>query len=524
MGVGKPLSPSEPSEPSRSEQLDSWKEIAAYLKRDESTVRRWEKEGLPVHRHLHKKKATVYAYKPEIDVWWKDGCARLESREAAAAGRPPSLAWWGEAGLVRKGGVAVAVVVVALLVVAAWFFYFRPAPALTGSDYVLLADFENTTGDPVFDGTLKQALAVKLGESPFLNIVPEARVRETLQLMQRSPDEPVTGAIAREVCQRQGVKALLEGSIAPLGTHYVINLNVQNCQSGEVLARDQVEATRKEDVLSALGQASSRLREELGESLASIQKYDTPITQATTGSLEALKALGQGDAERAKGGDLPAISFYKRALELDPNFALPHARLGAVFANLGEWELAREYRTKAFALRERVSEPERLYISTGYYGWVTGEIEKAIEINEMWTRVYPRFATPYNNLGVHYFQLGQYEKALEAFQEGLRRNPRAEVRYEVALLENVAAAYLFLNRFEEARAQLERTRVQGFDSADLRLFLYWVAFVQGDKEAMRRQVEWARGKLAEPRMWRFEALAAGFAGKAQEAREPPEGD
>ncbi|MBI4462772.1 MAG: tetratricopeptide repeat protein [Acidobacteria bacterium] len=394
------------------------------------------------------------------------------------------------------------------------FFYFRRAEALTESDYVLLADFVNTTGDAVFDGTLKQALAVKLEESPFLNIVPDARVRETLKLMNRPAEERITGGVAREICERQGIKAMLEGSIAGLGTNYVITLNAMNCRTGDSLAREQVEAASKEEVLGALDKAASRLRGKLGESLSMVEKYDTPIEQATTSSLEALKAFSLGDATRATGQEPQAIPFYKRAIELDPTFALAYARLGTVYGNIGESELSEEYRKKAFELRDRVSEHEKLYITAHYFNSVTGEIDQARETYELWTRTYPRDSTPYNNLAVIYNELGQYEKVIEAANEANRLEPNSPFPYS-----NLAGAYMALNRFEEAKAICEKEIAQGIDDGYAHVTLYQIAFIQGERAAMEQHARWAAGKVEEGWMLFTQAEAAAFYGKLKEARQ-----
>src|SRR5688572_17348831 len=267
----------------------------------------------------------------------------------------------------HKTGASLIALAFILAVGAAVFFYFNRAQALTEKDTILLADFVNTTGDAVFDGTLKQALAVQLGQSPFLNIYSDERVREALRFMGRSPDERITKDIAREICQRQGLKAMLTGSVSSLGSNYVITLDAINAQSGESIARQQVEANSKEQVLSALGQAASELREKLGESLSSVKKHDVPIEQATTSSLEALKAYAMGNEERARGNNQEEIRFYKRAIELDPNFAMAYARIAVFHGNRDEMEEAQPYAQKAFDLRDRVSERERLYISEKYF-------------------------------------------------------------------------------------------------------------------------------------------------------------
>ncbi|MFQ5694431.1 MAG: protein kinase [Terriglobia bacterium] len=400
------------------------------------------------------------------------------------------------------------------LLAAGAFFYFQPAQALTESDSILLADFVNTTGDTMFDGTLKEALAVKLEESPFLNTVPEQRVRETLRLMERSADERVAGAVAREVCQRQNTKAMLAGSIAPLGNTYVITLNAVHCATGDSLAREQEVADSKEEVLPALGRAASRLRGSLGESLISIQQYDAPIEQATTSSLEALKAFSLGDAERAKGTELDSIPLYQRALELDPNFALAHARLGTVYGNIGASELSRQNRTKAFELRDRVSEPERLYINAHYYNSVTGEINKARDTYELWRRTYPRESTPHINLANIYNQLGQYESALEAAREGKRLDPESPFAHS-----NLLNAYMSLNRFADAKALCEELVALKRDNIGIHATLYTLAFLEGDAAAMQAQVEWARGRPLEAVMLGTQAGAAASGGRLQESRD-----
>ncbi len=293
---------------------------------------------------------------------------------------------------------SLAAVIVVLGVAAGTFFYLHRERQLTEKDSILLSDFVNTTGDPVFDGTLKQALAVQLEQSPFLNIFPGERVRDTLRYMGRSADERLTPDVARQICQRESIKAVMNGSISSIGSQYVVGVDAINCQTGDTLAREQVEVEKKEQVLGAVGKAASRLRGKLGESLASIKKFDAPV-EATTSSLEALKAFSLGEAERSKGSELTAIPFYKHAVELDPNFGVAYARLGQSYANSGQSELAAENTKLAFERRERASELEKLYISTHYYDNVTGELDKSIEAYQLWKRTYPRDSIPTNNLG-----------------------------------------------------------------------------------------------------------------------------
>ena len=413
----------------------------------------------------------------------------------------------------RRAWAGVAVVI-AVITGAAILLNSRRAPALTERDSIVLADFVNTTGEPVFDGTLRRALAVQIEQSPYLHVIADEETRRMLRLMGRSPDERLTNAVAREVCERGGVKAMLAGSIASLGRNYVIDLQATNCRTGDSLAREQREAESREKVIQALGHAVSALRGKLGESLASIQKFDKPADDATTSSLEALKAYSLAEDTRARGGGLESIPFYKKAIELDPNFALAHARVGVVYGNLGERDLSREYIGKAFALRDRVSELERLYIEHHYHGYVTGELDKEIEILELYRRTYPRDFTPSNNLTVRYFILGESEKALATAREAIRLDPNHQLTHM-----NLARAYWRLGRRDEAKAVCQNAAAQKVDSANCHGLLYSIAFTQGDEAEMRRQVEWARGNPEEHSVRFLEASAAAFRGRFKAARE-----
>ena len=316
--------------------------------------------------------------------------------------------------------------VVALLVAiaAGFFFYTRRSQALTEKDSILLADFVNTTGDAVFDGTLKQALAVQLEQSPYLNVLPQSRIQAALRLMGRSPDERLTNDVAREICVRDGVKAMLAGSISALGSHYVIDLNAVNAQTGDSLARAQVESDSKEQVLKSLDKAASDLRQKLGESIGSVQKFATPLEQATTSSLEALQAFTLGQAEHSNLNDEKAVPHLKRAIELDPNFAMAYATLGVVDGNLAHTSQQLQNLSKAFDLKDRASEREKLYISAHYYSEVTREVDKALAIYEQWKLTYPRDSVPWDNLALGYEATGQPEKSLSNASEALRLNPR----------------------------------------------------------------------------------------------------
>jgi eukaryotic-like serine/threonine-protein kinase len=419
--------------------------------------------------------------------------------------------------LIRHKRTAVGALALVLTVSAAAFFYFsyfKRAQALTEKDTILLADIVNTTGDSVFDGTLKQALEVQLGQSPFLNIFPEQRVRETLGYMARSPDDRVTKEVGREICQREGIKALLVGSIASLGSHYVITLEALNSQSGEAIAREQVEAESKEQVLKTLGGAVIKLREDLGESLALIQKFDAPIEQTTTSSLEALKAYTLAFEQARKGNYTEAIPLLKRAVELDPDFALAYSDLAVTYYNILEEQLAAGYAEKAFALRGRTSEREKFAISDSYYFLTNGEVNKIIESLELWKQTYPRDAEPRNNLSVHYGYTGQCDKAIEEGSAALRLDPNQSTLYG-----NLVGAFLCLNRFDEAKAIFEQAMEKKLDSLPLHASFYGLAFIQGDEAAMQRQVDWANGKPGEGVLHYMLANAAAFQGQRRKSQE-----
>ena len=414
----------------------------------------------------------------------------------------------------HKTGATLIAALVVLAIGAGVFFYFNRAQALTDKDTVLIADFVNTTGDSVFDGTLKQALAVQLGQSPFLNIYSDERVREALRFMGRPPDERITKDIAREICQRQGLKALLAGSVSSLGSNYVITLDAINAQSGESIARQQVEANSKEQVLSALGKAALELREKLGESLSSIKKHDVPIEQATTSSLEALKAYAMGNEERARGNNQEEIRFYKRAIELDPNFAMAYARIAVFHGNRDEMEEAQPYAQKAFDLRDRVSERERLYISEKYYNYVLGDVDKAMEVLQTWTRLYPNDFIPHNNLALRYQEQGRYEEALKEALEAVRLSPN-----NTAARDNLIGTFAALGRFDEAAEALEQLRKLYPDGQTVHFNDYHFAFVRGDHAVMERESQWARGKPVEPDFLAMEGSAAAALGKLKKAEE-----
>ena len=411
--------------------------------------------------------------------------------------------------------ILAAVVVIAALVAGGLYFRSSHAAPLTEKDTIVLADFTNTTGDEVFDGTLKQALAVDLGQSPFLNILSEDKVRQTLQEMTRSPGERLTQDLAREVCQRAGSKAYVAGSIAALGAQYVIGLEALNCASGDVLVREQMTAAGKEQVLPSLGHSAAKLRNEVGESLSSVQKFDVPLEQATTNSLGALKAYTLGVKTRREKGEAEAIPFFKRAIELDPNFASSYAFLAVDYINLNQPHLGADYLKKAFDLRDRVTEPEKFRITWLYYQNVTGELEKANQTAELWIQVYPRDYFPYIFLGVDYMVLGQYEKAATVTREAPRLDPNNVIPYL-----NLGQIYLALNRFDEARAITDEAFGRKLEGIPLHLNLYALAFLQSNEAAMKQQANWAMGKPGgEDWVLSLESDTEAWSGRLGKARE-----
>jgi eukaryotic-like serine/threonine-protein kinase len=416
------------------------------------------------------------------------------------------------AGVVRRWKFILPAAAVVVLLAALTPFYFRRAQALTERDSIVLADFINTTGDQIFDRTLKQALEVDLGQSPFLNVVSEQKVRATLRLMGRSQDERLTTEMARDLAQRTGSKAVLAGDIAQLGSQYVVTLNAINAVNGDTLAQDQEQAESKEKVLAALGQAASRMRGKLGESLASIQKLDKPPEEATTSSLAALKAFSDGEETRDKKGDEEAIPFYQHAVELDPNFALAYARLGTVHGNTGDRGRAIEYHNKAFELRERVTDRERFYISAHYYEDL-GDIPKEIETYELWLKSYPRDSIPQLNIGNDYGELGQFDKALDAARKALDLDSSSQLNYF-----NTAAYFMVDGRLDEAEQILRRAFDAGMDSVGLRFMQSVIAFHESDAATVQRNLEWVKGRAGGGFLFMGRAAMAAYYGKLRESR------
>jgi serine/threonine protein kinase/Flp pilus assembly protein TadD len=414
----------------------------------------------------------------------------------------------------RRHKIAAAVIALILIAVVGVgaYFYTHRNPTLTDKDTILIADFVNTTGEPVFDGTLKQALGVQLGQTPFLNIFPDERIRETLRFMGRSPDDRITKDVGREICERQGIKALLVGTIAGLGSHYVITLEAMNAHTGDPIAREQVEAESKEKVLSSLGTAAADLRQKLGESLSSIQKYGVGIEQATTSSLDALKAYAQGNEARASGRIEEARQFYEQAIKLDPNFAMAYARLAVYYGNRDETESAKEYVYKAYALRDRVSEKEKFYIAEKYYSYVTGELENTIDVLQQWTTLYPNDYIPHNNLAISYMSMGRYEEAQKEAQKAVELSPN-----NTSARDNLFATFLGLDRFDEAEQSINELEKLTRDLPSTHFDRYIIAFFRGDKAAMEKELVWTKGRPEEAEATAQQAQMAVYYGKLTEA-------
>jgi serine/threonine protein kinase/tetratricopeptide (TPR) repeat protein len=361
------------------------------------------------------------------------------------------------------------------------------ATPLTAKDMVVLADFDNKTGDTVFDDALKQALGVELGQSPFLNVLSDRKVNETLRMMGRPTNERITADVGRELCLRTGSKAVLGGTISNLGSHYLVDLNAVACSTGDTLAKEQGEADNKEDVLKALSRASSSMRTKLGESLPSVQKFDVPI-EATTSSLEALKNYSMSISIGREKGDAPSIPFLKRAIELDPNFPMAYAGLAVSYGNLSQPSLALAYATKAYQLRDRVSEREKLRITADYFRAI-GDLEKEAQTYELWIANYPNDAVPHNNLAAAYGNMGQLDKALAEQQETVRLQ-----QDDVTDFTNLALDYINLGRLDDAKATFDQAKAKKLESGASHEVLYLLAFLGGETALMEQQVAWAAGK------------------------------
>ncbi len=409
----------------------------------------------------------------------------------------------------------VAALVIAGAIGGGLYWNSHRAPKLTDKDKVVIADFTNSTGDTSFDDTLKQALSVSLAQSPFLNIVSDQEVSETLKMMGRQPSDRLTREVAREICQRTSSKAMLAGSIGQVGSRYNLILGAVNCANGDSLASVQAEVPDKDHVLGQLGQLGTQMREKLGESLSTIQKYDAPLQSATTSSLEALKAYSQGVKIRLAGNSGPEISYYKRAIELDPNFASAYLALGVAYSNLGEIGVSNENIAKAYELRNRVSERERFHIEADYHQFVTGNVEKSRQAFAEWGQAYPRDFTPYLDLGVIDQFQGRYDQAIKDTLEAKRVAPDQALSYG-----NLVGSYFLANRMDEAKAEYQRAVAEKSENSVLHSNMYAVAFLEGDKAEMNRQVAWASGKQgSEDQLLSISSDTEAYYGRMGKARE-----
>ena len=452
-------------------------------------------------------------------VRYQSAAEMLADLKAAGAGlAPPSVGAVREPPLQRLRLVLAAVALLAVATVAVFFYFYlhqRQAHRLTEKDTVVLADFTNTTGDSVFDYTLRQGLSAQLEQSPFLNLLSDKRIAQTLTLMSRPRDARLTKDLAHEVCERTSSAATIEGSISSLGTQYVLGLRAVNCHSGDLLAEEQVTANAKEQVLQALGEAATKVRQKLGESLASVEKYATPLEQATTQSLEALQAYSLAVRIDMAKGAVASLPLYKRAVELDPNFARAYAALAIIYGNLNEVDKSAENSRKAYELRDRVSDRERLTIEGIYYLNATGELEKAAQSYELLQQIYPRYHMTYGNLAFIYIDLGNYEKALEQDREALRLEPNHVLNYS-----NLGAAYVNLNRLDEAETVYKRAEERKLGSEQLLPNRYLLAFLRSDVAQMKQCVSEAMGKAsAEDVLLAYQADTEAWQGKLKNARE-----
>jgi len=437
-------------------------------------------------------------------------------------GERPDLRWQSAAELERElkristariPWLTISAAVVSLALLTTAYFYFDRAPKLTAQDTIVLGEFENKTGDAVFDQTLRRGLAVQLEQSPFLRLLSDDSIKQALHLMNRPAEMRLTSEIAREICQRNGGTAVLEGSIAGLGSQYVLWLRARNCDTGDVLAQEQAQVGGKEEILKALSRIAVQMRTRLGESLASIQEHSTPLEQATTPSLEALKAYSAGRAALFAHGGPAAIPHLQRAIAIDPQFAMAHGDLSIVYWNMGQTDLSIEYTRKAYELRDRVSDRERRWILFLYDRQVTGNLPRELQNLESWVQMYPRDWSPVAVLGGWGAQgTGEYEKGIQAGRDALRLNPDNPFPYTVAL------HYIFLNRFTEAADMLRRAAAHNLEIPEMLITRYYLAFFKGDQMGMEREIARAPSEHSEDWMSHNQALVLARSGEMRQAR------
>jgi DNA-binding winged helix-turn-helix (wHTH) protein/tetratricopeptide (TPR) repeat protein len=415
----------------------------------------------------------------------------------------------------RRRWVVVAAAVIAPALVLAGYLHFRRAPKLTDKDTIVLADFANTTGDPVFDDTLRQGLVVQLEQSPFLNLISDDRIQQVLKLMAKPADARLTPDVTREICERTASAAVLDGSIANLGSQYVLMLRAKDCRTGDILDEEQAQATKKEDVLNALSQIASRFRTRVGESLATVKSHDKPLAEATTPSLEALKAYSEGWQVSFSSGSAASVPFFKRAIEIDPKFPSAYAALGRMYGDIGESALSAKNISKAYELRDRASDQERFFITLNYDLQVTGNLEKAHQTCDLWMQVYPRAWMPHALLsGGVYLQLGKYEKSVEEAKIAIGVDPDFSIGYSL-----LATSYVALERTGEAETILQRATERKLDIPDFHVQRYVIAFLKGDKTGMDREAAQPRDKPSvDDWMYNAEGFVSAYSGHLEEAR------
>ena len=435
-------------------------------------------------------------------------------RDADSAHATVSARAGAESGLGKHWKVIVPAAIALLTLSVSGYFYFHPKPKLTDKDTIVLADFTNSTGDPVFDGALRQGMAVQLEQSPFLSLISENRIQNALRLMGQPADAPLTPETAGEICERTGSAAVLDGSIASLGSQYVLGLRAKACGTGDVIAEEQVQAARKEDVLNALGQVATKLRGRVGESLATVEKHNTPLAEATTPSLEALKAYSEGWKVLSSNGPAAALPHFKRATEIDPQFAMAYSNLGNMYTNIGENDLSVEYTSKAYQLRDRVSDAEKFFITVHYHLDVTGNMEKAQQTCEAWAQTYPRAMPPHGILsGTIYPVLGRYEKAVEEGKKAIELDPDFGIAYNV-----LADSYQALDRLAAAENTLQQASDRKLEIPDLLVDRYEIAFLKADRAGMERVSAQSQGKSGtEDVISNQEAFALAYTGHLQQA-------
>jgi DNA-binding winged helix-turn-helix (wHTH) protein/tetratricopeptide (TPR) repeat protein len=435
--------------------------------------------------------------------------------EAPPAQQSPVPSAGAPDGFGKRWKLIVPAIVAALALSVGGYFYLRHTPKLTDKDTLVLADFSNTTGDSVFDGTLRQGLAVQLEQSPFLSLISEERIQQVLRLMGKPADARLTPEIAREICERTASAAVLDGSIASLGTEYVLGLRAKDCRTGDVLAEEQVQAPRKEDVLNALGQIASKFRARVGESLTTVKKYDTPLAEATTPSLEALKAYSAGWKASFSTGSAAAIPFLKRAVDIDPKFASAYAVLGRMYGDIGESALSAMYTSKAYELRDRASDQEKFFITLSYDLQVTGNLEKGQETCALWVQAYPRAWEPHGLLaGDIYVARGKREESVEEGKVAVGIDPDFSIGYA-----NLAASYMALERLDKAENTLQRAFERKLEIPDFFVLRYMIAFLKGDKAGMEREAALARERRGvDDWMSNSEGFVLAYSGHLEAAR------